>query len=288
MSMISLEPNFRIMENVIHKATKPLIRDFGEIELLQNSVKGPYKFAERALDRTNQILTDELKAKKSASKIYLNNKLVHNPSGEATSYSFWLYSIDGFKAFSRAHDDYAIIAILFDAQAKPLISLVNFPSLQTNFYAFSGSGSWYNKSYNTAQKRRRTRCSPVNEIENCFTTIQENCRELSYSGNYANFVNNSYGYDNSFSLSKVVFQCCLAKSDFGFIKGNLALLKAAELFIRESGGALHYIDQPENNLQDFEAKENTPAIWKNLQNSEEYRALLTNNAINKVLFKDKK
>ena len=42
--MISISPNLNIMIKAAEKASKSVIRDFGEVEKLQVSKKGPYDF----------------------------------------------------------------------------------------------------------------------------------------------------------------------------------------------------------------------------------------------------
>ena len=53
-------PKLNIMHKACIKASKSLIRDFGEIEKLQVSAKGPGDFVSSADKRTETILIDEL------------------------------------------------------------------------------------------------------------------------------------------------------------------------------------------------------------------------------------
>ena len=63
--MNSISPNLNIMIKACEKASKSLIRDFGEIENLQVSMKGPSDFVTNADKKVEKILIDELlKAKK--------------------------------------------------------------------------------------------------------------------------------------------------------------------------------------------------------------------------------
>ena len=63
--MNSISPNLNIMIKACEKASKSLIRDFGEIENLQVSMKGPSDFVTNADKKVEKILMDELlKAKK--------------------------------------------------------------------------------------------------------------------------------------------------------------------------------------------------------------------------------
>src|SRR6201999_2705561 len=53
-------PALNVMVAACRKAGRPLVRDFGELENLQISMKGPADFVTSADKRTEKILIDEL------------------------------------------------------------------------------------------------------------------------------------------------------------------------------------------------------------------------------------
>ena len=59
--MNSISPNLNIMIKASEKASKVLIRDFGEIEKLQVSKKGPSDFVTNSDLKVEKIIIDELK-----------------------------------------------------------------------------------------------------------------------------------------------------------------------------------------------------------------------------------
>ena len=66
--MNSISPNLNIMVKAAEKASKVLIRDFGEVEKLQVSIKGPSDFVTNTDKKIEKILIEELnKAKKKYS-----------------------------------------------------------------------------------------------------------------------------------------------------------------------------------------------------------------------------
>ena len=74
-------PQINIITKACMKASKPLIRDFGEIENLQVAKKGPKDFVTKTDKRVEEILMEELtRAKKNYSFLKLNFYLVsfHN------------------------------------------------------------------------------------------------------------------------------------------------------------------------------------------------------------------
>ena len=66
--MISISSNLNLMIKAAEKASKSVIRDFGELEKLQVSKKGPRDFVTKTDKKVEKILIDELsKAKKNYS-----------------------------------------------------------------------------------------------------------------------------------------------------------------------------------------------------------------------------
>ena len=61
--MKSISPNLNIMVKACEKASKILIRDFGEVEKLQVSKKGPRDFVTNADKKVEKILVNELSKK---------------------------------------------------------------------------------------------------------------------------------------------------------------------------------------------------------------------------------
>ena len=53
-------PKINLIMNACQKASRPLIRDFGEIENLQVSSKAPGDFVSSADKRTEKIIIEEL------------------------------------------------------------------------------------------------------------------------------------------------------------------------------------------------------------------------------------
>ena len=58
--MNSISPNLNLMIKACEKASRVIIRDFGELENLQVSKKGPKDFVTKTDKRVEKILIDEL------------------------------------------------------------------------------------------------------------------------------------------------------------------------------------------------------------------------------------
>ena len=85
--MNSISPNLNIMIKACEKVSKIIIRDFGEIENLQVSKKGPKDFVTKTDKRVEEVLIDELsKAKKKFSFITEESGIIENSDSE----NIWL------------------------------------------------------------------------------------------------------------------------------------------------------------------------------------------------------
>ena len=76
--MNSISANLNVMIKASEKASKILIRDFGEIEKLQVSKKGPIDFVTNADLKTEKIIIDELKRAKPNFSIISEENGVEN------------------------------------------------------------------------------------------------------------------------------------------------------------------------------------------------------------------
>ena len=70
--MNSISPNLNIMIKACEKASKVIIRDFGEIENLQVAKKGPRDFVTKTDKKVEKILIEDL----SKAKKILKNKII--------------------------------------------------------------------------------------------------------------------------------------------------------------------------------------------------------------------
>ena len=81
--MISISANLNIMIKAAEKASKSVIRDFGEVEKLQVSKKGPYDFVTKTDRHVEKILIEELsKNKKNYSFITEETGVIKNNDNE--------------------------------------------------------------------------------------------------------------------------------------------------------------------------------------------------------------
>ena len=139
--MNSISPNLNIMIKACEKASKAIIRDFGEIENLQVSKKGPKDFVTKTDKKVEKILIEELsKAKKNYSFITEESGIIKNKNKDAC----WIIDpIDGTINFMHGIPHFAIsIALRVNNELKS--GLIFDPIKNEMFYAEKNSGAYFN------------------------------------------------------------------------------------------------------------------------------------------------
>ena len=154
--MNSISPNLNIMIKASQKASKNLIRDFGEIEKLQVSVKGPSDFVSNADTKAEEIIIEELlKAKKNYSIISEEDGSKINKDTE----NVWIIDpIDGTTNFLHGVPHFAI-SIALKTNNEIVSGLIYDPIKDEMFYAEKNSGAFFNN--------HRVRVSNKKEIDGC-------------------------------------------------------------------------------------------------------------------------
>ena len=133
--------------NIIHKAcmkaSKSLIRDFGEIEKLQVSSKGPGDFVSAADKRSEKIIIEEL------SKAHPDYGILSEESGEMNKdnkENRWIIDpIDGTSNFLNGIPQFAI-SVAYEEKGKVICGMIFDPIKNEMFFAEKGSGAFLNNS----------------------------------------------------------------------------------------------------------------------------------------------
>ena len=154
--MNSISPNLNIMIKASEKASKILIRDFGEIEKLQVSKKGPLDFVTNSDLKTEKIIIEELKkAKPNFSIISEENGIEDNRDKNNT----WIIDpIDGTVNFLHGIPHFAI-SIALKSNGEIVSGLIFDPIKNEMFYAEKNNGAYFNN--------HKLRVSKKNLINDC-------------------------------------------------------------------------------------------------------------------------
>ncbi len=224
--MNSISANLNIMIKASEKASKILIRDFGEIEKLQVSKKGPSDFVTNSDLKTEKIIIDELKkARPNYSIISEENGIEINKDKNHT----WIIDpIDGTINFLHGIPHFAI-SIALKSYDEIVSGLIFDPIKNEIFFAEKNNGSYFNN--------HRIKVSKKNDLNDClFATGTKIKHEpdllLRKSGCAA--------LDMAYVAS--------GRYD-GYFQDNLNLwdIAAGIILVKEAGGVINEIDLSKDN-----------------------------------------
>ena len=154
--MNSISANLNIMIKACEKASKVLIRDFGEIEKLQVKKKGPSDFVTNADFKAEKIIIDELK--KAKPNFSILSEEVGFKKNKDTDNTWIIDPIDGTINFLHGIPHFAIsIGLLSNNEIKS--GLIFDPIKNEMFYAEKNNGAFFNNE--------RIRVSKKNELSEC-------------------------------------------------------------------------------------------------------------------------
>ena len=224
--MNSISPNLNIMIKASQKASKALIRDFGEIEKLQVSVKGPSNFVSNADTKAEKIIIEELmKAKKNYSIISEEDGSKINSDSE----NVWIIDpIDGTSNFLHGIPHFAI-SIALKSNNEIISGLIYDPIKDEMFYAEKNSGAFFNN--------QRIKVSKKKEIEDCLFATGGKEKVIS------DFITRKTG-----SAALDMAYVAAGRYD-GYFQNNLNLwdVAAGIIIIKEAGGIINEINLSNHN-----------------------------------------
>ena len=143
------------MVKACRKASKTVIRDFGEIENLQVSLKGPGNFVTNCDKKVEKILIDELlKARPSYSILSEEIGEINNDD----SFKWIIDPIDGTSNFFHGVPHFAI-SIGLEHNKEIICGIIYDPIKDEMFTAEKGNGSYMNN--------QRMRVSSRSKLEDC-------------------------------------------------------------------------------------------------------------------------
>ena len=219
--MKSISANLNLMIKASEKASKILIRDFGEIENLQVSRKGPRDFVTNSDIKVEKIIFEELKKARpnysfiSEEKGYENNK--------DTSNTWVIDPIDGTINFLHGIPHFAI-SIALKTNNEIVSGLIYDPIKDEMFFAEKDNGAFFNN--------HRIRVSKKNNLNDClFATGGK--------------INQDLDLPNRKSGCAALDLAYVASGRYdGYFQNDLNLwdIAAGIILIKEAGGIINDID----------------------------------------------
>ena len=147
--------NINVMVNACRKAAKTLIRDFGEIEKLQVSLKGPGDYVTASDKKVEQILITELQKARPDYSI-LSEEIGQIKKNESSK---WIIDpIDGTSNFLHGIPHFAI-SIGLEHNKEIICGTIYDPIKDELFVAEKGNGSFVNN--------QRMRVSARSKLKDC-------------------------------------------------------------------------------------------------------------------------
>ena len=226
--MISISSNLNLMIKAVEKASKSLIRDFGEIEKLQVSKKGPYDFVTKTDKHVEKILIEELlKSKKNYSFITEESGKIKNKDSD----NIWIIDpIDGTTNFLHGIPHFAI-CIALKSKDKIVSGLIFDPIKDEMFFAEKDKGAYLNN--------QRLRVSNKSLIDECLFSSNQKGIKLS---NLNTRISGCAALDLAYVASGRL-------DGFFHNKINIWDVAAGALLVEEAGGIVNDIKKfPQNNI----------------------------------------
>ena len=230
--MISISANLNIMIKAAEKASKSIIRDFGEVEKLQVSKKGPNDFVTKTDKHVEKILIEELsKTKKNFSFLAEESGSIKNKDKE----NIWIIDpIDGTTNFLHGIPHFAI-CIAHQSKGEILSGLIFDPIKDEMFFAEKDKGAFLNN--------QRLRVSKKNLLDDClFSSNHEGVKFSDLNMRYSGCAALDLAYVAAGRLD-----------GFFHNKINFWDVAAGEILVKEAGGTVNDIHKFDINKIDIRA-----------------------------------
>ncbi len=234
--MNSISANLIIMIKAAEKASKTLIRDFGEVEKLQVSVKGPSDFVSSADRKTEKIIIDELtKSKKEYSIITEESGNIVKDDSNNT----WIIDpIDGTTNFLNGIPHFAI-SIALKSNNEIISGVIFDPIKNEMFYAEKNNGAYFNN--------QRIRVSKKKKIDHCL-----------FGTGGKDSIKTELNTRKSGSAALDMAYVAAGRYD-GYFQNHLHIwdIAAGIILVKESGGSMNEVDLSKLNEIKIKAASNT-------------------------------
>ena len=245
--MISISSNLNMMIKAAEKASKSVIRDFGEVEKLQVSRKGPRDFVTKTDKKVENIIIEELsKTKKNYSFLSEEAGKINNKDKE----NIWIIDpIDGTTNFLHGIPHFAI-CIALQSKKEIVSGLIFDPIKDEMFFAEKNKGSYLNN--------QRLRVSKKNILDDClFSSNHEGVKFSNFNMRYTGCAALDLAYVAAGRLD-------------GFFHNSINLwdVAAGSLMVLEAGGIVNDLNEFSNNSINIRASNDgiNDKMLRNLEN----------------------
>lgn len=235
--MANFSSDLTVMKDSIVKISDKIIRDFTELENLQNSQKSCEQFSEKLVEYIQDKLMEYFKTKKPLNDVVFLDK--NNNLGESTLSARYVISpIYGIINLIHAIPYFSVCIALQrkdkDGNFKTMCGLVDNPITNETFLVEEGKGAYVNS--------RRLRISSRSKLSDAMVAIQ--------NSNDKNFICNCVKkYDNLVITNCEILNLCntaSGKFDVTILnKGLNPIQELGLLFVQEAGGLVKKLENGE-------------------------------------------
>tara|TARA_A100001037_G_scaffold304287_1_gene340621 strand:- start:901 stop:1701 length:801 start_codon:yes stop_codon:yes gene_type:complete len=233
-------PQINLITKACMKASKALIRDFGEIENLQVSAKAPGDFVSSADKRTEKILIEELQKAHPEYGIISEEKGLINKSNDKNR---WIIDpIDGTMNFLNGVPQFAI-SIGYEENREIKCGVIFNPITNEMFFAEKGNGAYLNNS--------RIRVSNKKKLEDSLLVTGGPKKESKIKNKiFSEYVSVSKEVSNVRKFGSASLDMAyVASGRFdGYWQRELNYwdIAAGIIIVKEAGGFVNFFDEDKN------------------------------------------
>ena len=245
--MNSISANLNIMIKAAEKASKVLIRDFGELEKLQVSLKGPSDFVTNSDKKVEKIVVEELTKSRNKFSV-LSEEIGEIKNSDKDNY--WIVDpIDGTTNFLHGIPHFAI-SLALKTKGEIVSGLIFDPIKNEMFYAEKNSGAYFNN--------QRIRVSKKKNLNECL-----------FATGGKDTTDHNLNIRKSGSAALDMAYVGAGRYD-GYFQKNLNIwdIAAGIIIVKEAGGKINNIDY--NNIDVVKVLVGSNSIYekmlKNLNN----------------------
>ena len=233
-------PQINIITRACNKASRSLIRDFGELENLQVSAKGPGDFVSSADKRTEKIIIEELQ------KAHPEYGIITEESGiinKTNTKNRWIIDpIDGTMNFLNGIPQFAI-SVGYEEDNEIKCGVIFNPIMNEMFCAEKGNGAYLNNS--------RIRVSKIKKIRDALlVTAGPNQTSKTKDKIFSEYINVSNNVSNVRKFGSaaldMAYVACGRFDGYWQRELNYWDIAAGIIILKEAGGFVEFFEKDKN------------------------------------------
>jgi len=256
--MAALSPLMNIMIKAAERAARSLSRDFGEVENLQVSRKGPANFVTAADKRAEEIIYEELKKARPTYSFLMEES--GKVQGDDSDYIWIIDPLDGTHNFMHGVPHWCI-SIALEVKGRVEAGLVYDPVKDELFRAERSGGAF--------MRNQRLRVSSRDNFESAFIAFGSAMDNQNYTQYVSEFTKIAHIAPNlrRFGAAALDLSYIAAGRLDGYWERGLHPwdCAAGALILKEAGGFVSSIDNEENPIYSRNIVAGNPPIQQDLK-----------------------